>query len=654
MRHQPAARAVSLNFAGILRSFAGISRTVAGTSPAAIAWAIVPLGVFLALGGFAAPASLAAERPNVVWIMSEDNSKHYLKHFSAGGAAAPNIEKMASQGVTFDRAFSCSPVCSVARTTLITSCYAPCVGTQFHRRSKRAELPEGLAMFPVYLRQAGYYTTNRRKEDYNAVKDPDPWDESSGRASWKNRPDASTPFFHVQTFTMSHESSLHFDRREMQTPTETDPASVELQPYFPDTPTFRYTRARYHDRMKTIDDAVGGILEELKQAGELENTFVFYFGDHGGVLPRSKGYAYESGLHVPLVVRIPENFQDVTGRERGSRTDGFVEFVDFGPTVLNLAGVQPPKGIDGQPFLGSGVDPEEVDSRNEAFGYADRFDEKYDLVRTLRQGRWKYTRNFESFLPDGLQNNYRYRMLAYSQWRDLHQAGKLNAVQSQFFEAKPIEALYDLQNDPHEVQNLADDPQHAERLKQLRSRVVERLKAMPDLSFYPESVLFDRAMSDPVAFGQQHQNRIAEFIDTAMLATEPYEQAEPMLKSALRSESPWIRYWGLVSCSNFADQAASLEPLARERLKDLEPLVAARAAEFLAILGAEDPRPMLYRAIGRSSNEPEALRMLNIAVYIHDHLDDAWSINPAKIEFGFERNKNDQLQRRLDYLKQSQ
>lgn len=615
--------------------------------------AAVSLGVLLGFGWFSAAVSLGAERPNILWIMSEDNSKHYLNHFDPGGASAPNIEAMAADGVTFERAFSCSPVCSVARTTLITSCYAPRIGTQFHRRMKLAQLPDGVAMFPVYLRQAGYYTTNCRKEDYNAVKNPDPWDESSRQASWKNRPDEATPFFHVRTFTISHESSLHFDRSAMETPTDTDPDSVRLPPYFPDTPTFRYTLARYHDRIKAIDDAVGGIIDELKQAGELENTFVFYFGDHGGVLPRSKGYAYESGLHVPLVVRVPENYRELVSRQPGSRSQAFVEFVDFGPTVLNLAGVQPPEGIDGEAFLGPDVDPAEVDSRNEAFGYADRFDEKYDLVRTLRQGHWKYIRNFESFLPDGLQNNYRYRMLAYQQWRKRHRAGKLNAVQSQFYQPKPIEALYDLRADPHEVHNLAQDPEHAEQLNQMRRRLTERLQGMPDLSFYPESVLFEQAMSNPVAFGQDHQQAIARLIDTAMLATEPFEQAEPKLKAALRDDDAWIRYWGLVSCSNFADRAASLAPLARDRLDDREPLVAARAAEFLAILGAEDPRPNLYRAIAEADNEPEALRMLNTAVLVHDHLDPSWPIDPGKIEFHFELDKNNQLQRRLDYLRES-
>jgi len=583
--------------------------------------------------------------------MSEDNSKHYLRHFDRHGAVTPHIEALAQHGVTFDRAFSCAPVCSVARTTLITSCYAPRIGTQFHRRLKLATMPEGVKMFPAYLRAAGYYTTNNSKEDYNAQKSSDVWNESSRQASWKNRPTESTPFFHVVTSTLSHESSLHFDAAAMEKRNVTASDSVELQPYFPDTKTFRYTRARYHDRIMAIDGVVGKVVAELEEAGLLEETFVFYFADHGGVLPRSKGYAYESGLHVPLVVRIPENYKDLCDRELASRTDGFVEFVDFGPTVLALAGVDAPDGIDGKAFLGKQVDAAEVDSRNETFGYADRFDEKYDLVRTLRQGDFKYIRNFEPFLPDGLQNNYRYKMLAFAEWRRLHEAGKLSEVQSQFFEPKPVEALYNLKTDPHEIYNLADDPEYAEQLRSMRRRLTERLKSMPDLSFIPEALLVSEAMSNPVAFGQQNKAAIAELIDTVNLALAPFSQSEAKLKEALGSDDPWVRYWALVACSSYGSEASSLAPLIEKRLVDLEPLVVMRAVEFLAITGhPKDPRPWLYRSFQRATSEPEALRMLNTAVLLNDFTDGRLKIDPQRVELLFEPGPKSELTRRLDYL----
>lgn len=235
--------------------------------------------------GISKPAN-AAERPNIVWIMTEDNSKHYLQHFDAGGAPTPRIEAMAEHGVTFDRAFSNAPVCSVARTTLITGCYAPRIGTQFHRKTVPASLPDSHRMFPELLRQAGYHTSNRSKEDYNAIKSPEVWDESGRKAAWKNRNDGQ-PFFHVRTIGSTHESRLHPKANPEGGPLQTDADAVELQPYFPDTKEFRHTRAKYQDLITAVDSEVGKVLDELKADGLLEETFVFYFGDHGGVLPRS-------------------------------------------------------------------------------------------------------------------------------------------------------------------------------------------------------------------------------------------------------------------------------------------------------------------------------------------------------------------------------
>ncbi len=592
-------------------------------------------------------------RPNILWIMSEDNSADYLRHFGDRGAVTPNIQSLARHGITFDRAFSNAPVCSVARTTLITSCYAPRIGTQFHRRIVSATLPDGVRMFPAWLRDAGYYTTNRPKEDYNAGPSDGVWDDSSKKASWTKRPEPATPFFHVETTTVSHESRLHFPASDVsKVPSETDVDSVSLPSYFPDTATFRYTRARYLDCMANVDAEVGRIVDQLKAEGQLENTFVFYFGDHGGVLPRSKGYTYESGLHVPLVVRVPENFQSLVDREIPSRTDGFVQFVDFGPTVLRLAGIDVPDGIDGEAFLGPQVDAAEVDARNEAFGYADRFDEKYELVRTLRRDNLKYVRNFEPFYPDGMHNDYRYKMAAYRQWRDLYRADELNDVQSAFFQSKSPEALYDLSTDPDETINLAADPQHADTLRSLRSSLMTRLKSMPDLSFYPEAILIEEAMTDPVGFGQQHRATIGTYIDVANLQLVPFDQAKGQLSVAIQSDDPWMRYWALITATAFGSDAAELSDAVEKRLVDQEPLVVARACEFFARVGGVDPRPNLYRSLARAVNEAEALQILNTAVFLGDHSGGQFPIQTDQIALLIAKPKpKSVIANRLNYLK---
>jgi uncharacterized sulfatase len=527
----------------------------------------------------------------------------------------------------------------------MTGCYAPRVGTQFHRKMKMANLPAGMRMWPAWLRDAGYYTTNNRKKDYNCVEGKGVWDKS-GKTSWRNRPSKDTPFFHMQSIGTTHESSLHFKAAQLEN-VKTDPTKVFVPPIFPDTRTFRCTLARYHDRITTMDGQVGALVKQLEEDGLLEDTFIFYFGDHGGVLPGSKGYVYDTGLHVPLVVRIPENWKHLVTVKPGTRNDAFVSFIDFGPTLLHLAGVKVPDSLDGRPFLGSGVTAASLAERDETFGYADRFDEKYDLVRTLRKGRFKYHRNYEAHLPPGLQNNYRYRMLAYQEWRTLYEAGKLNATQSFFYRPKPPEALYDVEADPYETKNLVFDPKYGTTLAEMRGRLQAMVKGLPDLSLYPESHLMDNALDDGAAFGQKHKAHIARLVDVADLALLPFAEAKPGIEKALASTDRWERYWAVTVCSAFRDAARPFVPEATKLLRDEEPLVRVRAAEFLAIVKAADPRPTIVDVLNTTTSPGVALIALNTVVFIHDHLEGyPFDVKQLKMKV-----KGGQVARRLEYLR---
>ena len=563
----------------------------------------------------------AAERPNVVWIVSEDNSMHYMKHFFPGGAETPAIEKLASHGLTYDHAFSNAPVCSVARTTLATMCYGPRIGTQFHRHYQKAPMPDGVRMFPEYLRKAGYYTTNNSKTDYNAEAGDEVWDDSSNKATWRNRPKSEQPFFHMESHAVSHESSLHFDKASTErVKPEHDPASVKLGAHHPDTPLFRHTHARFLDHQKAIDLIVAETVVKLEKDGLLENTFVFYFGDHGGVLPRGKGYIYDTGLHVPLVVRVPEKFKHLTeGATMGSRVKGFVQFVDFGASVLNLAGVPLPNGIDGKPFLGSGVPIESVNQRDEAFGYANRMDEKYDFVRSLRKGRFHYMRCFEPWLPDGLHNNYRYKMLAYEEWRQLWKDGKLDGAPALFFKPKPVEMLFDCEADPWNVKNLAGDAEHATTLLDLRSRLNQRMRSMPDLSYYPESHLVKQAMENPVAFGQKNRGEIGKLADIADLMLRPFPEVKDEVVAALKSDQAMQRYWGVMVCTRFGSSARALVENVRVLLDDSDGSVKQRALEFLGSIGEMNPQPELTALVNETDNPAFAVEALNSVIWFKDH-----------------------------------
>lgn len=590
------------------------------------------------------------DRPNIVWLVSEDNSIHYLDLYVKGMAKTPAISKLAEHGVVFNHAFSNAPVCSVARTTLATGCYGPRIGTQYHRKSVAVPMPSGLKMFSELLTDAGYYTGNNRKTDYNAVPGAKVWTESSGKASWRNRRKGQ-PFFYMQSFATSHEGKLHFSEAAMKKQkTRTAPQDVQLPPYFPDTPTFRYTHAKYQDLMTDVDAQIGNVVTQLTQDGLLEDTFIFYFGDHGGVLPRGKGYAYESGLHVPLVVRIPKNWAHLVDYKPGERADGFVSFIDFGPTVLNLANVKVPEQMDGVPFLGDGVSRTDVEQRDEAFGYADRFDEKYDLVRTLRKGRYEYVRNFQPFNPDGLHNFYRYKMLAFEEWRQRFKAGKLNDVQAQFFRSRPAEQLFDISRDPHEVHDLSQDPKYGEILIDLRTSMSDRMKAMPDLSFYPESTLATKAFDNPVQFGKAHQPDIAKYVTIANLQCLPFEKADSQIRAALQDDDPLARYWGCITCSAFGTKAKGFVKRIRELAEsDEDNLVRTRAAECLGLMGQSGAESILIDCVNQSETGIEAGLILNSVTLLRDHTQ-ATGFDFSKLQLSPAFRKNDTVARRLDYL----
>ena len=556
-------------------------------------------------------------KPNILWIVTEDNSKHHLRLYEESGAAMPTIESLAEKGVVFNHAFSNAPVCSVARSTLISGCYAPRTGVQYHRKMHKAPLPQGLKMFPYYLRQAGYYTSNNSKEDYNFIKTEDAWDDSSRQASYRNRKEGQ-PFFHVQNFGITHEGQLHFSRKKMDT-TETQTAVSNMQPfpYHPNTPTYRYTYALHQDLHQKADVAIAQFLQQLEADGVMDNTIIFYYGDHGGVLPRSKGYAYETGLHIPLVVYSPEKWQHLLPMKPGSQSDAFVQFIDFGPTVLNLAGIPTPAQMDGRPFLGKSISPADLANRTTTFGYADRFDEKYDLVRTIRKGKYKYIRNYQPFNVDALFNFYRYKMLAFQEWEELYKAGKLNAEQSQFFRARPAEALYDIEKDPFELNNLANLPTHKAKLKELRIALQQQVKSMPDLSFYPEPYFLENGLSNPVQFGQQNKQEITTLVDIADLSLLSFKQAKKGIKKALKSSNPWQRYWGLITCSSFSSKANKFYKKVKKISRtDTDPLVQIRAIEFLALNGQPIDQQLVYSLVKEAKTETTANLLLNSVALI--------------------------------------
>jgi len=474
-------------------------------------------------------------RPNILWITGEDHGVE-MGCYGDKFATTPNVDKLAASGMIYTRAWSCAPVCAPARTTLISGLYAPSTGGE-HMRSL-APYPAGKQMFPQLLREAGYYCSNNSKEDYNLAKPGRVWDDSSKKAHWTNRAPGQ-PFFAVFNSEKSHESKI---RSRPHTPIH-DPAKVRVPAYHPDTPEVRRDWAQYYDVVTEADVDAGKILAQLAAAGLADDTIVFYFGDHGSGMPRSKRWPYNSGLHVPLVVFIPERFQALRPPEYkpGGSSDRLVSFVDFAPTVLSLAGVKPPGWMQGRAFLGRYIaSPSEF-----LHGFRGRMDERYDLVRSVSDGRFIYIRNYMPHLIYGQHIDYLWQTPTTRVWEELHHQGKLTPAQEIFWNPKPPEELYDLQTDPDEVKNLAASPAHQGTKAKLRAAQQKHARRIRDVGFIPEGDRFARARGvSPGDFGRDNkQYPFARVVATAELASMLQANALPALKKALRDKDSAVRYW---------------------------------------------------------------------------------------------------------------
>ena len=610
--------------------------------------------VFLYTAGSLMPLSAQEgqqERPNFVWFMTEDVSKHYLSLYNEGkcGAVTPNVERLADEGIVFNNAYSNAPVSSAARSTLITGCYAPRLGVSFHRKLEQVPMPEGLNMFPSYLRKVGYHTSNAAKTDYNCFMDKTAWDVVNGKmGEWRNRPDKSKPFFHVRTNAVTHEGKLQFKKTVLrETPTVNSPSDVFVHPYHPDTELFRYTYATFYDRIQDSDKELGELISMLETDGELDNTFIFYFGDNGGSLPGTKGYTTETGLQVPLVVYVPKKWRDKLPVKVGTRADGFVCFMDLGPTLLHLAGIQVPEQMDGTPFLGTDISLKKLNARDEVYGYGDRFDELYAFNRTLRKGNFKYSRNFQPYHSKSLYAFYRYKQAAFREWLSLYESGKLNAAQSRFFEPQGAEELYDLSVDPYETRNLVGDPAYSSKLKELRGILKTTMIKECDLGFFPECVWLEKGRQNPTAFGLANASSIRRYSDIADLEMFSFKQGEATLRKALKSSDPVERYWGATVCASFGEKAASLYPELKSLLKDSHSYVKSRAVVALAKVKQVEPVALMKEALLAAKTGAESLLILNDVTYLQDTgLGYHFTLEPADVP-----QKCSGVDWRLKYLK---
>jgi N-sulfoglucosamine sulfohydrolase len=426
----------------------------------------------------------AADRPNIIWIVGEDLGPE-LGCYGDAYSHTPNIDKLASEGARFTRAFTHAPVCAPSRSGLITGRYPTSIGTH-HMRSKLLKPP---ATFTQRLRECGYHVSWPGKTDFNFDAPREAFDATNH--NWR-RQLPPQPFFAYVNLGTTHESQIRGtaaqfakNTAKLKSADRHDPAKATLPPYYPETPETRRDWANYYDLITAVDYQVAEVLADIERHGIASNTVVFFFGDHGRGLPRAKRWIYDSGIHVPLIVRWPGQIKPATMRE------DLVAFVDFAPTVLSLAGCAIQKDLDGQVFLG----PNRAADRKYIYAARDRMDEAYDRIRCVRDTRFKYIRNFHPELPYAQRIDYMEEMPTTRVWRELNAAGKLKGPQTLWFSKnKPREEFYDLENDPHEINNLADSQLHRVKLDELRGALDRWIADTHDMGAIPETELIARGL----------------------------------------------------------------------------------------------------------------------------------------------------------------
>lgn len=491
------------------------------------------------------------DQPNILWISVEDISPD-IGCYGDKNAHTPVLDNLAENGVRYTNAIANAPVCAPARSTIITGMYQTSIGSQ-HMRCK-GRMPEGFKYYPQILRDKGYFCTNNQKEDYNLVYDSKAiWDESGNNAHWRNRQDKAQPFFAIFNLKMTHESCINSKEKHdkvtelLPADLRADPNKLDLPPYYPDTPIVRELWARHYDNISMMDITAGNILKQLEEDGLMENTIIIFFSDHGTGSPRHKRWLYDSGIKVPLIVKAPKKYQHILRGNPGSINDEIVCFIDLAPTVLNLADATVPENMQGRAFLGDDLKPEKA----YAYSARDRMDERYDMQRSVRSKDFKYIRYYESYKP-------------YTQYMNTPEKGEIMAsireasINGTLPEAglhialdkKPDEELFDLINDPWELNSLANDPDYKDKLIEMRTAHARWSDNTKDSGLIPETIMrsWEEKHGKSIYDILRERDVPISEIRNAALGKDP-----TLLTEDLSHQNEAVRYWAAISLGNLDD-----------------------------------------------------------------------------------------------------
>lgn len=401
------------------------------------------------------------EQPNILWIMIEDWSVD-LSCYGTPLVHTPNIDKLANEGVRFERAYTTSPVCSTSRSAMMTGFHQNYIGAHQHRTNNKKPLPYGIRPIPHLLEDVGYFTATMAggKTDCNFTT---PKQLFMGK-SWRDRKQGQ-PFYVQATLAGTHRNFV----RDPQRPIDAD--KVKLPPYYPDLPLVRRDWANGLETVQVVDRQVGELLQQLEDDGLADNTIVFFIGDHGRCHIRGKQFLYEAGVRIPLIVRWPKHIKP------GSVSNELVSSLDICQTIVKLAGAKPAHDLHGHDLFG------DVPARKYVHFNRDKMDSTHDAMRGVRSDRYKLIHNLMPERAYCQLNEYKERQYPILALMNvLNMRGKLDPVQARFMAAtKPEFELYDLENDPHEVNNLADVAQHAKVKAKLLAEINRWRKDVKDI-----------------------------------------------------------------------------------------------------------------------------------------------------------------------------
>jgi N-sulfoglucosamine sulfohydrolase len=538
-------------------------------------------------------ASADTDRPNFLWITSEDNGVSWVSCYGGTNAKTPAIDQLAQEGFRYLHCFDNAAVCAPTRSCWITGMYGISNGTQ-PMRSRNMIPHDKIKYYPDLLRARGYHTSNPGKTDYNigGREDKDCWDFKGGKDTsmygWRERKEGQ-PFFAVVNIGDSHESKAHGNVEN----TRNDPAKMTLFSYHPDLPVIRKNYAKYADAVEKMDSKVQEAIDVLKKDGLYDDTIIIYNSDHGGVMARSKRFLYASGVHCPLIVRIPEKYKHLYPAEKpGMTVDRIVSFVDMPKTWLSLAGAEIPDTFQGKVFLGKGQEP----APKYHFAFRERADERLDHVRMIRDERFAYHKNYYPFAPAGQHLAYLWKAPATPAWEQHHRDGKTNEITGRFFEPRVSEEFYDNESDFDNVHNLIDKPEHQQKIAELKNAMRKRQLELRDSGLLPESMRVRRAAANNMTIYELVRDEklypLAKYLDAADLALLREKNNAETFSKQLADADEGTRWWAVVGLNLLEKNAAPAQEALLNALEDETPEIRIMAAWTLVKIGQESEQAL--------------------------------------------------------------